>query len=49
MSEFEDYVKAGKIASQAREYGRKLFKPEAKIVDIAEAVENKIPQFLEKP
>lgn len=49
MSEFEDYIKAGKIASQAREYGKKLFKPGAKIVDIAEAIEQKMRDLGAEP
>ena len=39
---FEDRIKAGKIASQAREYGITLLKPGAKYIDVIEAVEKKI-------
>lgn len=36
----EDWIKAGKIAKEAREYGLTLLKEGAKIVDILEKVEN---------
>ncbi len=39
---FEDRIKAGKAASQAREYGITLIKPGAKYIDVIEAVEKKI-------
>ncbi|MDD5651011.1 MAG: type II methionyl aminopeptidase [Candidatus Nanoarchaeia archaeon] len=38
----EDFIKAGKIASQAREYGRTLIKENASVLEIAEKVEKKI-------
>ena len=38
----EDFVKAGKIASQAREYGRKLIKPGASLLEVSDKVESKI-------
>ncbi len=36
------FIKAGKIASQAREYGRNLIKENASVLEIAEKVEQKI-------
>ena len=38
----EDFVKAGKIASQAREYGRKLIKPGVSLLEVSDKVESKI-------
>lgn len=38
----EDFIKAGKIASQAREYGRLLIKENASVLEIAEKIEKKI-------
>jgi methionyl aminopeptidase len=40
--ELENYRKAGKIASEVREWSRELVKPGAKALDIAEKVEAKI-------
>jgi len=42
MTDYSDYEKAGKIAKEVREWGKTLFKPGAKLLDIAEAIENKI-------
>jgi len=39
---YQKYIKAGKIASQAREYGKNLIKPEVKFLDVAEKIEEKI-------
>lgn len=36
----EEYIEAGKIASQAREYAKKIVKPKIKILEIAEKIEN---------
>jgi methionine aminopeptidase len=41
-SELESYRKAGKIGVEVRAWSRKLVKPGAKLLDIAEAVESKI-------
>ena len=41
-SMMENHILAGKIAKEVREWGRQLFKPGAKLLDIAEAVEEKI-------
>jgi len=41
----EDYVKAGKIAREAREYGKGLVKEGVKILDIAEKIESKIREL----
>ena len=38
----EDFIKAGKIVAQAREYGRTLIKENASVLEIAEKVEKKI-------
>lgn len=38
----EKWVKAGKIASEVREWSKSLIKPGAKLLDIANAIENKI-------
>ncbi|MFA5176384.1 MAG: type II methionyl aminopeptidase [Candidatus Nanoarchaeia archaeon] len=38
----QDFIKAGKIASQAREYGRSLIKENASVLEIAEKIEAKI-------
>jgi methionyl aminopeptidase len=43
--ELESYRKAGKIASEVREWSRELVKSEAKILDIAEKVEAKIKEL----
>ncbi|HII71687.1 TPA: type II methionyl aminopeptidase [Candidatus Woesearchaeota archaeon] len=41
----DKYVKAGQIAAQAREYGRGLVKADAKIIDVARAIEKKITEL----
>ncbi len=38
----EDYIKAGKLAAEAREYGRLLIKKGAPLLDVAEKIELKI-------
>ncbi len=38
----EKWIKAGKIASEVREWSKSLIKPGAKLLDIANAIENKI-------
>ena len=45
----EPWVKSGKISAQAREYGKTLCVPGAKIVDIADKVEQKIIVLGGKP
>jgi methionyl aminopeptidase len=45
----EKYIKAGKIAAQARDYGASLAKPGIKLLDLAEAIERKIEQLGGKP
>jgi len=42
MEEFEKYKKAGKIASEIREWSKGLIKPGAKALDIAESIEKRI-------
>ena len=41
----ENYVEAGKIAREAREYGKKLVKENVKLLDIAEKIEEKIREL----
>lgn len=41
----DKYIKAGKIAKEAREYGIKFVKEGAKVFDIAEAIERKIVEL----
>lgn len=38
----ENWVKAGKIAAEVREWSKQLIKPGEKLLDIADAIENKI-------
>ena len=45
---FEKYLKAGKIAAEIREASKALVKPNAKILDIAEALEKMIKEYNEK-
>ena len=45
----EPWILSGKISSQAREYGKTLCFPGAKIVDIADEVEQKIMELGGKP
>ncbi len=40
--EIESYVKAGKIAKEVREFSRNLIKPGMKLIEIAEAIDDKI-------
>jgi len=41
----EDWIKAGKIASDVREFSKSLVKPGAKLLDVADAIENKIREL----
>ena len=45
----EPWILSGKISSQAREYGKTLCVPGARIVDIADKVEQKIIALGGKP
>ena len=47
--ESENYIKAGKIASEIREYLRTYIKPGMKLVDIAKETDKKIKQANAKP
>lgn len=38
----EKWIKAGKIASEVREWSKSIIKPGAKLLDVANAIENKI-------
>ncbi len=40
--ENKDWIKAGKIASEVREWSKSLIKPDTKLLDIANKIENKI-------
>lgn len=42
---YEKYIRAGKIASQAREYGAKLIKPGISFLEVCEKVESKIKEL----
>ncbi|MFH1064222.1 MAG: M24 family metallopeptidase [Candidatus Woesearchaeota archaeon] len=44
-----NYLKAGKIAAEAREYGRALVKPGVSILEVAEQIEAKIRSLGGKP
>jgi len=43
--ELDNYIKAGKIAAQAREYGKRLIKPGVLVLDVVEKVEAKIKEL----
>lgn len=47
--ELEAYKKAGKICSEAREFGKSLIKPGVKIIDVLDKIEEKIFQLGGKP
>lgn len=41
----QKYIKAGKIAAEALQYGKSLIKPSAKVIEILDKVEEKIKEF----
>jgi len=43
--ELDAYKKAGKIASEVREWSKELINPETKVLDIAEKIESKIKEL----
>ena len=45
----EEWIEAGKIAKEAREFGKSLIKEDAKIIEVAEQIENKIKELGGKP
>jgi methionyl aminopeptidase len=45
IGDINDWIKAGKIAAQALEYGRTLIKPGARILDVCDAVDKKIVEL----
>ena len=45
VGNLDDWRKAGKIASEALEYGRKLVKPGAKFIEVADLIETKIVEL----
>mgnify|MGYP001606222000 CR=1 FL=1 len=49
MENYSGHIKAGKIAAKAREWGKSLFREGTKVLDIAEAVENKTRELGAKP
>ena len=49
LEDIEKWRKAGKIASKAREFGKTLIKKNAKILDVAEKIEEKIRDLGAEP
>jgi methionyl aminopeptidase len=49
MEDVEDWLKAGKIAAQVRDYGASLIKKGAKLVDVCDAADAKIIELGGKP
>ena len=47
--EIENYVKAGKISQELRDYIKEIVKPDMKLVEIAEKVHSKIEELGAKP
>jgi methionyl aminopeptidase len=47
--EFDSYVKAGKIAQEIKKFALEIIKPKMKLIDIAEAIDNKIFELGAKP
>lgn len=45
----KDYIKAGEIAIEAREYGKKLIKSGVLLIDVSEKIEEKIRELGGKP
>ncbi len=45
----QKYIKAGKVAAEARNYGVSLAKPGIKLLDLAEAIERKIEELGGRP
>ncbi|MFH1439971.1 MAG: type II methionyl aminopeptidase [Candidatus Woesearchaeota archaeon] len=46
---YADWIKAGKIASDVREFSKTIIKPGAKLLDVAEQIEDKIRAFGAQP
>ncbi|MBT4540710.1 type II methionyl aminopeptidase [Candidatus Woesearchaeota archaeon] len=44
-TKYADWIKAGKIASEVREYSKTIIKPGAKLLGIGEKIENKIREL----
>jgi len=42
MASKQDWIKAGKIAAEVREWSKKLIKPDAKLSEVADKIDNKI-------
>ncbi|MBI4141416.1 type II methionyl aminopeptidase [Candidatus Woesearchaeota archaeon] len=49
MDDLEKWRKAGKIAAEALMFGKKLIKPGAKLIDIADAIDKKIVELGAQP
>jgi methionyl aminopeptidase len=49
MAEVDDWIKAGRIAAQARDYGKSLIKPGVKLIDVCNAVDAKIRELGAEP
>ena len=45
----DKWIKAGKIASDVREYSKSLIKQGAKLIDVSEKIENKIRDLGAEP
>jgi len=49
VNELESYVKAGEIAKEVKEFAKGLVKPGTKLIDIAEAIDDKITELGGEP
>jgi len=49
MAELDDWIKAGNIAAQARDYGASLIKPGARLLDVCDKVDAKIRELGAEP
>ena len=49
MENIQDWRKAGKIAAEAREYGKNLIKKQASLLEVSDKIEKKIEQLGGKP
>lgn len=49
MEDLEKWRKAGKIAAEALMFGKKLIKPGAKLIDVADAIDQKIVELGAQP
>jgi methionyl aminopeptidase len=49
MEDYKDWILAGKIAAEVREYSKNLIHPGEKLIDIAEKIEGKIKELGAQP